>query len=209
MIYVGRFVAKKGLDTLLRRHNLLRLCDGGVSDNVPVRSAWQHIQRAGLPGTGSRNTVVLALDSFAPRLLTPLWYPLQSIAAPAVARNRPYAHVYKSFRRTLSPLALLPSQRSLQGVVDTAKDELLSEVVMAIDNEVHDAWKAAVATGENLRESGEYMALIDNEAIDVVQIGQNACGFTGAMQIADLAYGFELPVAMMNCPANFIWRARV
>jgi len=119
---------KELLDTLLRRHNLLRLCDGGVSDNVPVRSAWHHVQRAGLPGTGSRNTVVLALDSFAPRLLTPLWYPLQSIAAPAVARNRPYAHVYKAFRRTLSPLALLPSQRSLQHVVDTAKDELLSEV---------------------------------------------------------------------------------
>ena len=119
---------KELLDTLLRRHNLLRLCDGGVSDNLPVRSAWHHVQRAGLPGTGSRNTVVLALDSFAPRLLTPLWYPLQSIAAPSVARNRPYAHVYKAFRRTLSPLALLPSQRSLQGIVDTAKDELLSEL---------------------------------------------------------------------------------
>jgi len=72
--------------------------------------------------------VVLALDSFAPRLLTPLWYPLQSIAAPAVVRNRPYAHLYKAFRRTLSPLALLPSERSLQSVVDTAKEELLSEL---------------------------------------------------------------------------------
>jgi predicted acylesterase/phospholipase RssA len=119
---------KELLDTLLKRHNLMRLCDGGVSDNVPVRTAWQHVQRAGLPGTGSRNTVALALDSFAPRLLTPLWYPLQSIAAPTVVRNRPYAHVYKAFRRTLSPLALLPSQRSLKSVVDTAKEELLSEV---------------------------------------------------------------------------------
>jgi predicted acylesterase/phospholipase RssA len=119
---------KELLDTLLKRHNLMRLCDGGVSDNVPVRTAWHHVQRAGLPGTGSRNTVMLALDSFAPRLLTPLWYPLQSIAAPAVARNRLYAHVYKAFRRTLSPLALLPSQRALQSVVDTAKEELLSEV---------------------------------------------------------------------------------
>ena len=119
---------KELLDTLLKRHNLMRLCDGGVSDNVPVRTSWHHVQRAGLPGTGSRNTVTLALDSFAPRLLTPLWYPLQSIAAPAVVRNRPYAHVYKAFRRTLSPLALLPSQRSLQSVVDTAKEELLSEV---------------------------------------------------------------------------------
>jgi hypothetical protein len=119
---------KQLLDNLLERHGLVRLCDGGVVDNVPVRSAWQHVQRAGLPGSGSRNTVMLALDSFAPRLLTPLWYPLQSVAAPAVARNRPYAHLYKAFRRTLSPLAVLPSQRSLQSIVDTAKEELLSEL---------------------------------------------------------------------------------
>jgi hypothetical protein len=119
---------KQLLDTLLKRHDLLRLCDGGVVDNVPVRSAWQHVQRAGLPATGSRNTVMLALDSFAPRLLTPLWYPLQSVAAPSVARNRPYAHLYKAFRRTLSPLALLPSQRSLQAIVARAKEELLSEI---------------------------------------------------------------------------------
>ncbi|MFL5413600.1 MAG: patatin-like phospholipase family protein [Myxococcales bacterium] len=119
---------KRLLDELLRKHNLLRLCDGGISDNVPVRTAWQHVQRFGLPGSGGRNAVVLALDSFAPRLLTPLWYPLQSIAAPAVARNRPYAHLYKAFRRTLSPLALLPSQRALSGIVARAKEELLGEI---------------------------------------------------------------------------------
>ena len=116
------------LDGLLQRHDLLRLCDGGVVDNVPVRTAWQHIQRSGLPGSGSRNAVIFALDGFAPRLVTPLWLPLQSIAAPAVARNRPYAHIYKAFRKTLSPLALLPTQRSLNGVIDSAKEELLDEL---------------------------------------------------------------------------------
>jgi len=113
---------------LLDRHDLLRLCDGGVVDNVPVRTAWQHVQRSGLPGTGSRNAVLFALDGFAPRLMTPLWLPLQSIAAPAVARNRPYAHIYKAFRRTLSPLALLPSQRALNAIVRSAKEELLTEL---------------------------------------------------------------------------------
>lgn len=116
------------LHGLLERHDLLRLCDGGVVDNVPVRTAWQHVQRSGLPGAGSRNAVIFALDGFAPRLMTPLWLPLQSIAAPAVARNRPYAHIYKAFRKTLSPLALLPSQRALQSVVQSAKEELLSEL---------------------------------------------------------------------------------
>jgi predicted acylesterase/phospholipase RssA len=116
------------LQGLLERHDLLRLCDGGVVDNVPVRTAWQHVQRAGLPGLGSRNVVIFALDGFAPRLMTPLWLPLQTIAAPAVARNRPYAHVYKAFKRTLSPLALLPSQRALQSIVRSAKEELLDEL---------------------------------------------------------------------------------
>jgi hypothetical protein len=116
------------LSGLLERHDLVRLCDGGVVDNVPVRSAWQHVQRAGLPGSGSRNVVIFALDGFAPRLMTPLWLPLQSIAAPAVAKNRPYAHVYKAFHRTLSPLALLPSQRALQGIVRSAKEEILTEL---------------------------------------------------------------------------------
>jgi len=64
--------------------------------------------------------------------------------------------------------------------------------------------KAAVATGENLHEIGDFMALIDNEAVDVVQVGSNTSGITGAMQVADMASGFELPVALMNCPGNFM-----
>jgi hypothetical protein len=60
--------------------------------------------------------------------MTPLWLPLQSIAAPAVARNRPYAHIYKAFRKTLSPLALLPSQRALDSIIASAKEELLAEL---------------------------------------------------------------------------------
>ena len=70
--------------------------------------------------------------------------------------------------------------------------------------QVSRAVKAAVATGENLHEIGDFMALIDNEAVDVVQIGQGASGITGAMQIAHLAYGFDLPVALMNCPGDFM-----
>ena len=63
---------------------------------------------------------------------------------------------------------------------------------------------AAVATGENLNHLGDYMPLIANEAVDVVQIGVGTSGITGAMQVADLAYAFELPVSMMNCPGSFM-----
>lgn len=64
--------------------------------------------------------------------------------------------------------------------------------------------RAAVATGENLQDVGQFMALIANEAVDIVQVGVGTSGITGAMVVADMAYGFELPVAMMNCPANFM-----
>jgi L-alanine-DL-glutamate epimerase-like enolase superfamily enzyme len=70
--------------------------------------------------------------------------------------------------------------------------------------QVSRAVRAAVATGENLHEIGDFMALIDNEAVDVVQVGSNTSGITGALQVADMAYGFELPVAVMNCPGNFM-----
>ena len=43
-----------------------------------------------------------------------------------------------------------------------------------------------------------------NGAVDVVQVGSGTTGITGAMMVADLAHAFELPVSMMNCPANFM-----
>ena len=29
-------------------------------------------------------------------------------------------------------------------------------------------------------------------------------GITGALMVAEMAYGFELPVSLMNCPANYM-----
>jgi len=64
--------------------------------------------------------------------------------------------------------------------------------------------KAAVATGENINGMPDFMALIANEAVDVVEFGTSATGITGGLHVAHMAYGFELPVAMMNCPGNFM-----
>ena len=69
---------------------------------------------------------------------------------------------------------------------------------------VSEGIKAAVATGENLDEIGDFMALIDHRAADIVEIGVGTSGITGAMQVAHMVYGFELPVCMMNCPGNFM-----
>lgn len=70
--------------------------------------------------------------------------------------------------------------------------------------QVSDQIRAAVATGENLNELHEYALLVQNQAVDVVQVGSGAGGITGALRVAELAYAFELPVSMMNCPANFM-----
>jgi L-alanine-DL-glutamate epimerase-like enolase superfamily enzyme len=64
--------------------------------------------------------------------------------------------------------------------------------------------RAAVATGENLDDISQFTPLISNGAVDVVQIGAGTSGITGAIQVADLAYAFDLPVSMMNCPGNFM-----
>jgi L-alanine-DL-glutamate epimerase-like enolase superfamily enzyme len=69
---------------------------------------------------------------------------------------------------------------------------------------VSEGVRAAVATGENLNEISEFMALIANEAVDVVQVGVGTSGITGALMVAEMAYGFELPVSLMNCPANYM-----
>ena len=67
---------------------------------------------------------------------------------------------------------------------------------------VSDNVKAAVATGENINDLAEFMPLIDNGAVDIVEVGMGTTGITGAMKVANMAYAYELPVAMMNCPGN-------
>ena len=63
--------------------------------------------------------------------------------------------------------------------------------------------RAAVSTGENVNDISDFYPLIANQAVDLVQFGQ-ACGITGARQVANLAYAFELPFSLMNCQANFM-----
>lgn len=113
------------VESLLSDNALIRLTDGGVTDNVPARTAWRAVQR-GLIGT--RNSFVLALDGFAPRISTPLWLPIQRIAHENVRRSMPYAHHYVAFRRTLSPMELLPHAPTVMKIVESSKAELLVDL---------------------------------------------------------------------------------
>jgi predicted acylesterase/phospholipase RssA len=109
------------LGALLARHDLFRLVDGGLVDNLPARAAWAVAQRGDL---GTRNAFVLALEGFAPKLSQPLWFGLEQLAAQNVARNRPFVHHHKSFQRVLSPLEVVPEDEELQRAIRAAKSEL-------------------------------------------------------------------------------------
>jgi L-alanine-DL-glutamate epimerase-like enolase superfamily enzyme len=67
---------------------------------------------------------------------------------------------------------------------------------------VSESVSAAVATGENLDHPGQFMQLIDQRAVDVLNLSCGTGGITGMLMAADLAYAFELPVSVMNSPGN-------
>jgi L-alanine-DL-glutamate epimerase-like enolase superfamily enzyme len=70
--------------------------------------------------------------------------------------------------------------------------------------QVSQAINAAVATGENLDLLPEFTPLLLHEAADIINLGQGSGGITSMLQIADLAYAFDRPVTLMNCPGNFM-----
>jgi L-alanine-DL-glutamate epimerase-like enolase superfamily enzyme len=69
---------------------------------------------------------------------------------------------------------------------------------------VSDNIRAAVATGENLDALNDYLPLLQGGAADILNVGVRASGITGALKVADVAYAYEVPVTMMNCPASFM-----
>jgi len=68
---------------------------------------------------------------------------------------------------------------------------------------VSESVTAAVATGENLADIKDFTPLFQHEAIDIAQIGIGTSGITGLMKVADMAYGYEIPVSLMNSPVNY------
>ncbi|MFW5966859.1 MAG: patatin-like phospholipase family protein [Persicimonas sp.] len=112
------------LEALFERDNLLRLCDGGVINNVPSQVAWESVQSGTI---GTRNVHIAAFDAFAPvaRGRNLLWIPIQQIARPAVVANRPYSDHHKTFRDPPNPLQVLVNSYSkVKSIVQTARAEL-------------------------------------------------------------------------------------
>ncbi len=113
------------LDQLMEDRGILRLVDGGLVDNVPAKAAWKAVHKGHI---GTRNAFILALNGFAPKLTTPLWLPLERFAELTVAENRPYAHLFKDFKKTLSPLELVPSVEMLSRAVEMGRRQLTDDL---------------------------------------------------------------------------------
>jgi L-alanine-DL-glutamate epimerase-like enolase superfamily enzyme len=67
---------------------------------------------------------------------------------------------------------------------------------------VSDGIRSAVCAGGRLDTLGGFLPHLHHHALDVVQIDTGRVGITAALQVADAAYGFELPVALCASPGN-------
>jgi predicted acylesterase/phospholipase RssA len=113
------------LDGLFDSKGLFRLVDGGLTDNLPAKAAWKAVQRGTI---GTRNVFILGLNAFSPKLSTPLWLPLERLAMLTVKPNLPYTHLHQPFRRTLSPLELVPSVEQAALAAELGRKELAPQM---------------------------------------------------------------------------------
>ena len=68
---------------------------------------------------------------------------------------------------------------------------------------IKESVRSAVCIGENLDTLGDFLPYFHHGSADVIQVGSGMTGITCALQIADAAYGFELPVTLGGSPGSF------
>ena len=61
---------------------------------------------------------------------------------------------------------------------------------------ISDSVKTAVCAGENIDTLGEFLPYFHHQSADIIQVSSGMGGITCALQIADAAYGFDLPVTL-------------
>ena len=117
------------LDHLFESKGLFRLIDGGLVDNLPAKAAWRAVHKGMI---GTRNALILGLNGFAPKLMTPLWLPLERLAMMTVNPNLPYAHLVRHFKKTLSPLELVPSVEAATRAVELGREQIIADIPLLV-----------------------------------------------------------------------------
>ncbi len=67
---------------------------------------------------------------------------------------------------------------------------------------VSNSIRAAVCVGCSFSVLKDFLPYFQHYAANVIEIDMRQFGITGAMQLADAAYGFELPVTLRSAPGN-------
>lgn len=62
--------------------------------------------------------------------------------------------------------------------------------------------RGAVCGGGRETSPQAYQTLLKARALDIVQLDVRRLGLTGVLRVADAAYGYELPVALLPCPGS-------
>ena len=62
--------------------------------------------------------------------------------------------------------------------------------------------RGAVAIGQGFTRLEEFRPHLEAHSADVIQLDIQAVGITGALELADAAYGYELPVSLCSAPGN-------
>jgi predicted acylesterase/phospholipase RssA len=116
------------LGQLMAREGVARMVDGGVADNLPSRLALEAVQQG---ATWGRDPFVLALDSFEPRMtLTSnmVFLPLMQMAYENSRTGRRLSSYVVSFRKVLSPLAVVPSPEQMEWAIEHGRREFAPHV---------------------------------------------------------------------------------
>jgi len=111
------------LTELLTREDVVALVDGGVANNVPVRTAFRRVQEGKI---GTRNCYYLAFDCLSPQV-TPghLWmHGIEQALQLQVAMNRRFTHQRIAVRPTLAPVNLLPTPRQLDRAMHWGRQQM-------------------------------------------------------------------------------------
>lgn len=94
------------VDKIFHDRNLYRLTDGGLTSNVPVRTAYDEVKRDRIR---TQNVWILGLDVFAPQACDGAFYPLQQIANENALIDAVYADSFVRLKYLLSPMELAPT----------------------------------------------------------------------------------------------------
>ncbi|WP_182920244.1 patatin-like phospholipase family protein [Nocardioides cavernaquae] len=111
------------VDQWMEQKKVAALIDGVAAANVPVELAWRRLREGRI---GTRNGVVIALDSMHPRWDPKhLWMtPVTQAVAVQMIGNAPYADHLERMDPTLSPVTLAPNRAGMDRAIGWGEDSM-------------------------------------------------------------------------------------